>query len=94
MVDDTPHAASEVLDIPRGPGGKMGKTTVSYPGGCDIGQRPIDQHLRGCPATGVVFRKPSNIMRNRQAPGADIHLDIPSVGATENIMMCAAMADG
>jgi UDP-N-acetylglucosamine 1-carboxyvinyltransferase len=75
---------------------KMGKATVSYPGGCDIGQRPIDQHLKGLSALGVVFEEAhGNIMAETgRLQGADIHLDIPSVGATENIMMCAAMADG
>jgi len=75
---------------------RMGKATVSYPGGCDIGQRPIDQHLKGLAALGVAFEEAhGNIVA--QAPklqGADIHLDIPSVGATENIMMCASLAPG
>ena len=75
---------------------RTGKAIVSYPGGCDIGQRPIDQHLKGLSALGVVFDEAhGNIAA--EAPklqGADIHLDIPSVGATENIMMCATLADG
>ncbi|HHX10223.1 MAG TPA: UDP-N-acetylglucosamine 1-carboxyvinyltransferase [Firmicutes bacterium] len=75
---------------------RTGKAIVSYPGGCDIGQRPIDQHLKGLSALGVVFDEAhGNIAA--EAPklqGADIHLDIPSVGATENIMMCATSADG
>jgi UDP-N-acetylglucosamine 1-carboxyvinyltransferase len=75
---------------------KLGKATVSYPGGCDIGQRPIDQHLKGLSALGVVFEEAHGniVAQAHKLQGTGIHLDIPSVGATENIMMCAAMVDG
>lgn len=75
---------------------KVGRATVSYPGGCDIGQRPIDQHLKGLSALGVVFEEAHGniIAEARKLQGTDIHLDIPSVGATENIMMCAALTPG
>ncbi len=75
---------------------RMGKAKVSYPGGCDIGQRPIDQHLKGLRALGVSFSEAHGNITGEisKLQGADIHLDIPSVGATENIMMCASMAHG
>jgi len=76
--------------------GKVGKVQVSYPGGCDIGQRPIDLHIKGLKALGASFiEKHGQIMAERDRwNGIDIHLDIPSVGATENIMMGAALAKG
>ncbi len=76
--------------------GRMGKVQVSYPGGCDIGQRPIDLHIKGLKALGASFEeKHGHIMGERRTwEGIDIHLDIPSVGATENIMMGACLANG
>jgi len=75
---------------------RMGKVQVSYPGGCDIGQRPIDLHIKGLKALGAsVEEKHGHIIAERlRWEGIDIHLDIPSVGATENIMMGACLADG
>jgi UDP-N-acetylglucosamine 1-carboxyvinyltransferase len=76
--------------------GRLGKAQVSYPGGCDIGQRPIDLHLKGLKALGaVIVEKHGQIISECQRlRGTDIHLDIPSVGATENIMMAACLSDG
>jgi UDP-N-acetylglucosamine 1-carboxyvinyltransferase len=76
--------------------GRMGKVQVSYPGGCDIGQRPIDLHIKGLKALGASFEeRHGHIIGERQTwDGIDIHLDIPSVGATENIMMGACLANG
>jgi UDP-N-acetylglucosamine 1-carboxyvinyltransferase len=76
--------------------GKMGRVQVSYPGGCDIGQRPIDLHIKGLKALGAsIVEKHGHIMAERlRWEGIDIHLDIPSVGATENIMMGACLASG
>jgi UDP-N-acetylglucosamine 1-carboxyvinyltransferase len=76
--------------------GKMGKVQVSYPGGCDIGQRPIDLHIKGLKALGASFlEEHGHIIASRDRwEGIDIHLDIPSVGATENIMMGACLAEG
>ncbi len=76
--------------------GKMGKVQVSYPGGCDIGQRPIDLHIKGLKALGASFlEEHGHIIAERDRwEGIDIHLDIPSVGATENIMMGACLAKG
>ncbi len=76
--------------------GKMGKAQVSYPGGCDIGPRPIDLHIKGLKALGASFvEEHGQIMGiGDNLRGIDIHLDIPSVGATENIMMGACLAQG
>ncbi len=76
--------------------GKMRKAQVSYPGGCDIGLRPIDLHIKGLKALGASFEEEhGQIIGSRdQWNGMDIHLDIPSVGATENIMMGACLAKG
>ncbi len=75
---------------------RMGQVQVSYPGGCDIGQRPIDLHIKGLKALGATFHESHGQIMAKRArwSGTDIHLDIPSVGATENIMMGACLADG
>ncbi|MGI6627287.1 MAG: UDP-N-acetylglucosamine 1-carboxyvinyltransferase [Bacillota bacterium] len=75
---------------------KTGKARVSYPGGCDIGQRPIDLHLKGLKALGATFEEAHGHItaEAKDWSGIDIHLDMPSVGATENIMMGATMAEG
>ena len=76
--------------------GKMGQVQVSYPGGCDIGQRPIDLHIKGLKALGATFQEEHGhiIAKRDKWEGIDIHLDMPSVGATENIMMGACLASG
>lgn len=68
----------------------------TYPGGCEIGTRPIDLHLRGLKNLGVkVTEAGGHIMcEGRRLKGGDVHLDYPSVGATENLMMAAALAPG
>ncbi len=68
----------------------------TYPGGCEIGNRPIDLHLRGLKNLGVnVTEAGGHIMcEGRRLKGGDVHLDYPSVGATENLMMAAALAPG
>lgn len=68
----------------------------TYPGGCEIGNRPIDLHLRGLKSLGVnVTESGGHIMcEGRRLKGGDVHLDYPSVGATENLIMAAAMAPG
>ena len=62
--------------------------------GCDIGARPIDLHLEGFEKLGVVIEKEAGYIRCKceELIGANIHLDFPSVGATENIMMAAVLA--
>jgi UDP-N-acetylglucosamine 1-carboxyvinyltransferase len=69
---------------------------ISYPGGCDIGLRPIDLHLSGLRKMGVeIEEKGGYIVCNAQnIKGGNIHLDFPSVGATENIILAAAKAPG
>lgn len=76
--------------------GRLGKVKVSYPGGCDIGPRPIDLHLKGLISMGVKIQEENGCVRAevKSLKGSDIHLDFPSVGATENIMMAAIYAQG
>ena len=74
---------------------RLGKAKTSLPGGCAIGTRPIDLHLKGFKAMGAeVFTKQGNIEVEGNLLGERIYLDFPSVGATENIMMAAALAKG
>ncbi|MBR2329158.1 MAG: UDP-N-acetylglucosamine 1-carboxyvinyltransferase, partial [Clostridia bacterium] len=75
---------------------RFGRAVCTYPGGCEIGHRPIDLHLRGLAALGADIREERGriVCEGKQLHGADIHLDYPSVGATENIMMAAASAKG
>ncbi|WP_053361048.1 UDP-N-acetylglucosamine 1-carboxyvinyltransferase [Bacillus sp. FJAT-27251] len=76
---------------------RNGRARVALPGGCAIGSRPIDQHLKGFEAMGATV-KVGNGFIEAEAPeglhGAKIYLDFPSVGATENIMMAAVLAKG
>ncbi len=72
------------------------RATVTYPGGCEIGLRPIDLHLSGLRALGVEIREEGGVIHCDGAnmhPG-EVHLDYPSVGATENVMMAAACLNG
>ncbi len=76
--------------------GRLGRATVAYPGGCSIGPRPIDLHLMGLRALGARIEERFGRI-DAYAPalvGTEIHLDLPSVGATENIMMAAVHARG
>ena len=77
---------------------RLGQAKISLPGGCAIGTRPIDLHLKGFEALGAEIITDHDSIEAR-APkgglrGARIYLDFPSVGATENIMMAASMAVG
>lgn len=76
---------------------RMGHARISQPGGCAIGSRPIDLHLKGFEALGSTITQDHGFI-DAVAPnglkGADIYLDFPSVGATENIMMAACLAEG
>lgn len=76
--------------------GRFGWACISYPGGCDIGPRPIDLHLKGLAAMGAEISQEGGYIsaRARELVGANIHLDFPSVGATENLMMAASLAKG
>ncbi len=75
---------------------RFGGAVCTYPGGCEIGHRPIDLHLRGLSMLGVDIREEHGriICDGSSMRGAEIHLDYPSVGATENIMMAALGAQG
>ena len=76
---------------------RVGEARVSLPGGCAIGTRPIDLHLKGLEQMGAVIQLDGGYV-NASAPkglrGATIVLTMPSVGATENLLMAAALADG
>ncbi|TCL32976.1 UDP-N-acetylglucosamine 1-carboxyvinyltransferase [Anaerospora hongkongensis] len=76
---------------------RRGRAKISLPGGCAIGTRPIDLHLKGFEALGAEIELGHGYVEAR-APhgltGARIYLDFPSVGATENILMAASMAKG
>lgn len=76
--------------------GRFGQAVATYPGGCEIGNRPIDLHLKGLSALGVHIQEEGGRIYcdGHSLTGADIHLDYPSVGATENIMMAAVSAKG
>lgn len=76
---------------------RKGRARVALPGGCAIGSRPIDQHLKGFRAMGATIKVGNGFIDaevNGRLRGAKIYLDFPSVGATENIMMAAALAEG
>lgn len=72
------------------------QATVTYPGGCEIGLRPIDLHLSGLRALGVAVREEGGVIRcdGRHMHAGEVHFDYPSVGATENVMMAAACLPG
>lgn len=76
---------------------RIGRARISMPGGCAIGARPIDIHLKGFEALGVKIEQGHGYIE-ASAPdglkGTSIYFDFPSVGATENIMMAAALAEG
>ncbi|OPX88368.1 MAG: UDP-N-acetylglucosamine 1-carboxyvinyltransferase 1 [Pelotomaculum sp. PtaB.Bin104] len=76
--------------------GRFGYVKISYPGGCQIGSRPMNLHLKGLQMLGATIHEKYGyiIAEAKRLTGADIHLDLPSVGATENLMMAAILADG
>jgi UDP-N-acetylglucosamine 1-carboxyvinyltransferase len=75
---------------------RLGRVHVPLPGGCAIGTRPVDLHLKGFVALGAKIEQEHGYVRAtaKRLHGARIYLDFPSVGATENIMMAAVLADG
>lgn len=75
---------------------RCGKAVVSMPGGCEIGNRPIDLHLKALRSLGVEISESHGYINCEASDlkGANIHLDFPSVGATENIMLAACVAEG
>ena len=75
---------------------RNGYAKVSMPGGCTIGSRPIDLHLKGLEAMGAEIKQTAGFIEAKanRLHGAHIYMDFPSVGATQNIMMAATLADG
>ncbi len=75
---------------------KYGVAEIPLPGGCAIGTRPMDLHLKGFEALGATVTMEHGIIKVKadKLEGASIYLDFPSVGATENIMMAATLAEG
>ena len=76
--------------------GKYKRAEVALPGGCNIGSRPIDQHLKGFRALGAEVKISNGLIvaQAERLKGSHIYLDVVTVGATINIMMAAAMAEG
>lgn len=76
---------------------RYGHANVSFPGGCAIGSRPVDIHLRGLEAMGAVIEVEDGYIRartNGRLKGAHIFMDTVTVGGTENLLMAAALAEG
>jgi UDP-N-acetylglucosamine 1-carboxyvinyltransferase len=75
---------------------RLGHARIPFPGGCCIGSRPMDQHLRGLRLMGAEFSERFGCIEahTKGLKGCDICLDFPSVGATENLMMAATLAKG
>lgn len=76
---------------------RKGHARMALPGGCSIGTRPVDQHLKGFEAMGAEVHIGNGFIEAKvqeRLKGANIYLDFPSVGATENIMMAAVLAEG
>ena len=80
--------------------GRLGKAKIPLPGGCQIGARPVVEHIRGLKALGAFIKVEHGIVtasvpgNKNRLKGADIVLDCPSVGATETILMAAVLAEG
>ncbi len=77
--------------------GRFGRTRVALPGGCDLGPRPIDQHVKGFEKLGVTVNFEGGALIGEAdglLRGDDIYMDLVSVGATMNIMMAAVLAEG
>ncbi len=75
---------------------RFGEIKVAFPGGCEIGPRPIDLHLKGLRQMGAIIEESHGFLECRTTglKGCEIQLDYPSVGATENIMLAAVTAEG
>lgn len=76
--------------------GRNGKAQLPYPGGCTIGKRPIDLHLAALEKMGVFFDNQKEFLQgtSQNLHGAEIRLPFPSVGATENVILSAVLAEG
>ena len=76
---------------------RFGEAEVSLPGGCAIGSRPVDQHLKGLEALGADIEVTDGYVRarsNGRLVGCDVHMDLVTVGGTQNLMMAATLASG
>ncbi len=75
---------------------RCGEVIISYPGGCEIGPRPIDMHLKALREMGAEIEEAHGFLycKTKGLKGCEIQLDYPSVGATENIMLAAVKAKG
>ncbi len=73
---------------------RMGEAHLTYPGGCELGPRPIDLHLAAIRAMGCGITEDHGIHCAGRPAGGEVYLSIPSVGATENAMLCAVGASG
>jgi len=76
--------------------GRFRRAKISYPGGCQIGTRPMNLHLKGLQALGATITEKYGYItaQAEKLRGSEIYFDVPSVGATENLMMAAVMAEG
>ncbi len=77
--------------------GRLGECSLSFPGGCELGPRPIDMHIAALRQMGVSIKEEHGVLRctcPKGLKGAKISLSFPSVGATENIMLAACLAKG
>ncbi|MDR1066070.1 MAG: UDP-N-acetylglucosamine 1-carboxyvinyltransferase [Clostridiales bacterium] len=76
--------------------GRFNRVKISYPGGCELGVRPIDLHLKAIREMNVTLNEDHGFIIGETTgiKGASVNLDFPSVGATENIMLTAVLADG
>ena len=106
----TIQARHPVPEVPEGPARQMrasiqvmgpllarlGEVRIGQPGGCAIGERPVDFHLAGLRAMGAQFKEGHGFLDGTatQLTGSEIYFDMPSVGATENVMMAAVLSSG
>ena len=76
--------------------GKLNEVTISMPGGCNIGNRPMDLHIKGLQKLGAKINVEHGYItaKAKRLQGSQVYLDFPSVGATENIMMAACLSEG
>lgn len=100
IITETPYELSKLLRASNlllgSLMGRKGAARIALPGGCDIGSRPMDLHLKGLQALGAKVSLAHGYIEASTAnlAGARVYLDFPSVGATENIMMMAATTPG
>ncbi|MHB1404000.1 MAG: UDP-N-acetylglucosamine 1-carboxyvinyltransferase [Desulfitobacteriaceae bacterium] len=96
-VDETLMRKMRASNLILGPIlARTGRVRIARPGGCAIGSRPMDQHIKGLMELGVKVKERHGYIEAwyDRLQGGDIYFDVPSVGATENIMMAAVLADG